>query len=548
MDIIKNNPYRIIVILSNATAREKESRKGKITAYAKVGKQITSEYDFPLLNSIERDQNKIEKAFSAIQQSKEMLENSLFWFLNTNSFDETAINYLRNGDKEKAIEIWEKVTTQKEVTPKNYSCFNNIGTLKLLGESQEEIKDGIEKKIKLIESDSFTNFVYSVAGEAYIIDNQKQVENFINDIIKQFQGKFSNADTLNLFSNCNGTTQKYLSQKFTEEPVHNIESQIEKTKKKRNENKINAFQFGLKLHENTKSDLTLLNSLLGVNDLKYKMIADNLAKEIMQCGIDYFNESQENDSSEEYLENTKRLNLIADSIAVGKLTKDKAKDSLATLEDMKDQKVNKAIAILSSIKLAYDKAISEIDGQVARMRMTMSYNQTINYSKVDKMKADCLNWDKVVEVVSNGISTNDVVAIQGCSNQSKVSEYKNLVDFLFGKLGPFQINQVKHICFWKDVRAAQAMSSAKKVGSTISSATSGGCYIATMAYGDYDHPQVLELRKFRDGFLSKTILGLYFIRFYYKYSPLLVKKLKNKPTINELIRTFLDQLIKLIRK
>ncbi|MGV9003248.1 CFI-box-CTERM domain-containing protein [Flavobacterium sp.] len=547
MDIIKNNPYRIIGILSNASAKEIQGRKSKITAYAKVGKQITSDFDFPLFDSIEREHDKIEKAFAAIQQSKEMLENSLFWFLNTNSFDETAINYLRNGDKEKAVEIWEKVTTDKEVTSKNYSCFNNIGTLKLLGKSQEEIKEGIEKKIKLIESDCFTNFVHSVAGEAYIIDIQKQIEKFIDDILKQYQGKFSSTDTLKLFSNCNGTTQKYLSQKFTEEPVHNIESQIEKTKKKRNENKINAFQFGLKLHENTKSDLTLLKLLLGVDDLKYKMIADNLAKEIMQCGIDYFNESQENDSSDEYLENAKRLNKIADSIAVGKLTKDKAKDSLATLEDMKDREVNQAIAILSSIKLAYEKAISEIDNQVSRMRMSMSYNQTINYSKVDKMKADCLNWNKVVEVVSNGISMSKVEAIQRCSNQSKISEYKNLVDFLFDKIGPIQINQVKHICYWKDVRAAQAKSTAKEVGKTITTAT-GGCYIATMAYGDYDHPQVMELRKFRDEFLTKTLLGRFFIRFYYNYSPLLVEKLKDKPKINELIRTFLDQLIKSIRK
>ena len=319
MDIIKNNPYRIIGILSNASAKEIQSRKGKITAFAKVGKQITSEFDFPLFNAIERENDIIEKAFSAIQQPKEMIENSLFWFLNTNSFDETAINYLRNGDKEKAIEIWGKVTTDKEVTPKNYSCFNNIATLKLLGESQEVNKEGIEIKIKLIESDSFTNFVHSVAGQAYIIDNQKEVEKFIDNLLKQFQGKYSNAETLKLFSSCNGTTQKYLSQKFTEGPVHNIESQIERTKKKRKENKINAFQFGIKLHENTKSDLTLLKLLLGINDLTYKMIADNLAKEIMQCGIDYFNESQENDSSEEYLENTKRLNLIADSIASNQL-------------------------------------------------------------------------------------------------------------------------------------------------------------------------------------------------------------------------------------
>lgn len=547
MKLIQENPYRIVGILSNASAKEIQSRKGKITAYAKVGKQISSEFDFPFLNTIEKDHNSIEKAFSAIQQSKEMLDNSLFWFLKTNSFDETAITYLINGDKEKAIEILDKVTLDKEVTSKNFSCFNNVGTLKLLGETQTEIKQGIAAKLKLIESSYFTNFVHTVAGEAFIIDNQKQLEIFVNVLLSQLKGKYSNSETIKLFENCNDKTQKYLAEKFTEEPLHKIESAIESTKKKRNSSKIDAYKFGSQLYNDTKTNLEQLKSLLGINDLKYKLIADNLAKEIMQCGIDYFNESQENDSIEDYLENAMRLNKLADSIAVGKLAKDRAKDSLATLEDMKDREVNQAIAILGSIKLAYEKAISEIDAQVSQMRMTMSYNQTINYSKVEKMKADCLNWDKVVEVVSNGISTSNVLAIQRCPNQSKVSEYKNLVDFLFDKLGPFQINQVKQICYWKDVRASQAKSTAKEVGKTIGKATDG-CYVATMAYGNYDHPQVMELRKFRDEFLRKTLFGRYFIRIYYKYSPLLVEKLKDKPKINELIRRFLDQLIKSIRK
>ena len=99
MKLIQENPYRIVGILSNASAKEIQSRKGKITAYAKVGKQISSEFDFPFLNAIEKDHNSIAKAFSAIQQSKEMLDNSLFWFLKTNSFDETAITYLINGDE-----------------------------------------------------------------------------------------------------------------------------------------------------------------------------------------------------------------------------------------------------------------------------------------------------------------------------------------------------------------------------------------------------------------------------------------------------------------
>lgn len=547
MKLIQDNPYRIAGILANSSEKELQKQKSKITKYASIGKQVDSELDFPFFGNVDRSESSITKAFSGIEQNHDKVSHSLFWFLKANTFDETAINYLINGDKEKAIEIWDKVTNGKEVTSKNFSCFNNIGTLKLLNESQQEIKEGIEAKMKLIESPSFSDFVHTVADQTYTIDNQKQAEKFINDVLKQFKGKYSSSDTLKLFSNCNGTTQKYLSKKFTEEPIHKIESQIETCKKKRKENKGNAYEFGLKLYTNTKDELALLKSILGISDLKYKALADQLANEIMQCGIDYFNESQENNSRDNYLESSQKLTKLADSIAVGKMAKDRAKDSLATLEDMKDREINKAIAILSSIKLAYEKAISEIDAQVARMRMTMSYNQTINYSKVDKMKADCLNWNKVVEVVSDGISMNDVEIIQRCSNQSKVLEYKNLVDFLIGKLGPIQINQIKHICYWKDLRAAQAKSTAKQVGKTISTATDG-CYIATMAYGDYDHPQVLELRTFRDEFLSKSYLGRNFIRLYYKYSPLMVEKLKDKTKTNDIIRTLLDQFIKIIKK
>ena len=74
------------------------------------------------------------------------------------------------------------------------------------------------------------------------------------------------------------------------------------------------------------------------------------------------------------------------------------------------------------------------------------------------------------------------------------------------------------------------------------------CYIATMAYGDYDHPQVIELRRFRDNFLSKTIAGRRFIKLYYRYSPSLVEMLKNKQNINLIIRNGLDQFIKSIKK
>lgn len=41
--------------------------------------------------------------------------------------------------------------------------------------------------------------------------------------------------------------------------------------------------------------------------------------------------------------------------------------------------------------------------------------------------------------------------------------------------------------------------------------SSGGCYIATAAYGTYDCPQVWTLRRFRDGILNRTWYGQSFL-------------------------------------
>ena len=77
--------------------------------------------------------------------------------------------------------------------------------------------------------------------------------------------------------------------------------------------------------------------------------------------------------------------------------------------------------------------------------------------------------------------------------------------------------------------------------------SSNGCYIATMVYGDYDHPQVLVLRDFRDNVLRKSALGRAFIKFYYRYSPTWVKHLKNCKKINSFIRIVLDKFIKVYK-
>lgn len=68
-----------------------------------------------------------------------------------------------------------------------------------------------------------------------------------------------------------------------------------------------------------------------------------------------------------------------------------------------------------------------------------------------------------------------------------------------------------------------------------------------MVYGDYEHPQVLVLREFRDNFLAHYLLGRSFIRFYYKYSPGWVKSLEHNKIVNKSIKKALNAFIKIYK-
>lgn len=75
---------------------------------------------------------------------------------------------------------------------------------------------------------------------------------------------------------------------------------------------------------------------------------------------------------------------------------------------------------------------------------------------------------------------------------------------------------------------------------------SEGCYIATMVYGDYDNPQVVVLRRFRDNRLLTNLPGKVFVKLYYWISPKLVKILNSHKHINKGIRKILDWFISMV--
>jgi len=433
MKSILNNPYRIAGILANCSEKDILKQKSKIKRFSEVGKEITSEYDFSFLNSLQRTNSIIDKAFSDIEQNQNKVVHSLFWFTNLNPVDNTAIQHLVSGNKEKAIEIWDKLTDEKEVTSKNFSAFNNIGTLYLLEESKQEIKQGITAKIKLIESESFQDFVHTVADVTFSIDKNKQIEILIDELLTQFKNKYSTSETIELFSNCNGTTQKYLSKKFTEEPIHKIETQIEQCTKKRAKDKINAYKYATDLYSNTKSELTLLKSIVGNTNLQYKMLADNVAKEILQSSVDYFNESQEQEKSNNYLEEAMKLAKLAESIALNEATKNKVKENISTLEGMKDKELSQVIDFLKSVKEAYEENESEIRQEVKKMEQTdiliKMGHKTINWDAVEDNIKNSIKWTGVNDLLDEILSDNCLTKIKQSNKIELKKEFLELANW-----------------------------------------------------------------------------------------------------------------------
>jgi len=66
------------------------------------------------------------------------------------------------------------------------------------------------------------------------------------------------------------------------------------------------------------------------------------------------------------------------------------------------------------------------------------------------------------------------------------------------------------------------------------------CFIATVVYGDYYAPEVIALRRFRDETLEQSIIGRFFVAFYYRVSPPVAVFLSRHPTLSAFVRVFLN--------
>ncbi len=296
MNIIIQNPHRILGVFTNSSQREINKNVTNIKRFADIGQTMDFDCDFPVLGNFIRDAESVQKASCQLELAKNKLINTLFWFINKDENDKKAFELLKTGDVLGATELWNFIKNTSS------SALINLSVLKLfLGIKENSFnlnffQESLELKNLFFSQTDISAFIKEVADDNFIISKDDLIKEFIEEtltIIKPFlniENGITERQLIKLINIFPENINKYLTDKFTLQPTRHIEDYILKTSEKRKqEPPAKAYNFGNDLYNNTQKEIMLLRELLGNDNYSFQILSDKLALEIRECAIIYLN-------------------------------------------------------------------------------------------------------------------------------------------------------------------------------------------------------------------------------------------------------------------
>lgn len=535
--LLSHNPYRILGVYSNSPKKDVLSNLNKMKAFLKVGKAVSFPLDMPqFLPSIERDEAIVSSAQTSIELPMDQIRHTLFWFMKATPLDDIALNHLLSGNMAQAKEIWNKKETVS-------SLLNLMACAVIDGDL-----DTLAIKADTLFQKYSGDFCLAV-NETIKLTSSELTELYV-DLLKK-DGSYDLAKMMQV-SGTSAEWRKITGGGLVKPVIDDITLAISEAKSAKGATA--NYRAGEKLMNSTKGLISQLRSLLGISDMQYQMIADKLATTILQCGINYFNDTEEDDAVEKAM----KLQNYALSIAVGQMAKDRCKENVDILKKIgPEYKVQKELnRIGEKLKRFSTKPVGRdaiFTSLLGNGKSFSDINSFIDGCKSDlllvrqKLGASNSLYLKISSAVASAAINALVEKINAAQQMANITSDK---DSLKRDVSSAISTMSKISSLDMTTECRNYFNSNNSTLNNINSQLnpSGGCYIATMAYGDYDHPQVMVLRQFRDSYLSNRGWGRKFINFYYANSPHWVEVLKSHKHINALIRKVLDSFVYLWKK
>jgi hypothetical protein len=347
MQQIKENPYRIIGLLVGATAPQQVRQINRLKQSIDAEVEPDEDFSFPVLSKLNRTIENVNAASAKIHLESGKINAALFWFYKGNEIDDdAAFDILKgeNGNLEEAQSIWVSATKGKEITKRNASCLHNLSTLLLSNAFKGNkifvkiLEEGITLKLKFLESSFSTDLVKISSDENNRTTKIDLQLIFLKELYTELEKNedFNTERFLTTLNNLEFSAKSEFLKGFVQKPIRQIEDEISISKNKRQANKRDAEIYGKELYENTEGSIEQLKKILNESDLRYENIADKLANEILQCGIDFFQEFKDDD----FDPSDESMNLfeLAGSIAVGNIVSQRCEENTENLQEWIDEK------------------------------------------------------------------------------------------------------------------------------------------------------------------------------------------------------------------
>ena len=128
--MLLTNPFHLLGLPADATAKERSERESRIRAYLEVGKPLEfGEQDVVL--GAKRNAGNVNQAFKSMQAADARMGSGFFWFTRSGMLDEQALGLLAEDKRDQCREVLNKLEG-REPTSGYFSSVMNLGTFRML--------------------------------------------------------------------------------------------------------------------------------------------------------------------------------------------------------------------------------------------------------------------------------------------------------------------------------------------------------------------------------------------------------------------------------
>ena len=308
MEIIQNNPFRILGVKANASLSDRNQQANLIAQYLKIGQSAKLDFDItPPLEPSTRTKELIDLQPSRIFSTEDKILHSLFWFVEANGIDKIALKHLTGSkDIDKALSDFEKGCRGFEISPDSYSSILNHSTLQIIAYKQhkdlDKLKSAIAHKFDIVTNTTTLALVKDlVAVDGMNTDVQKILELALPKLKELLKELIPSENTdkllLDIFKS-NTVIYPSLRNQVIEALLDKVSAKVDKAENEmkiilqgtyRNSMISASVALGKRLIKETKKPLKEIETLLGKSDPVYTEAMNKVFTEVNFHGILPFN-------------------------------------------------------------------------------------------------------------------------------------------------------------------------------------------------------------------------------------------------------------------